>query len=365
MNASQNEMTLLVVDDEINVRKALARILSSSDYRLIFAEDGQEGLRKIKAQQIDLVISDARMPGMDGITFLSKVGEIQPDAAQIMLTGSSDLDLLKGAVNDCRLSRFVTKPWDANELVATVEAVLKDNADIRKSNEYKNYLIQQLEVAAAMQREQIPERSLNDDLKLEWIYQPCSILAGDGIGFSRDGDHLFFYLIDVVGHGPAAAMESYALQKQIADFRNTEPEQVAAELNRIRFKQNSPMNYFTMIYGVLDVHSGHLKLCQAGHPHPLHWYRKDHSTKVIGEGGFPVGLIEGAAYSTINIKLAPGDRMLFCSDGLLDVGISPIISLLENSSDDDLPRLTEKISNWRGIFPVEDDISMLALEWKQ
>jgi sigma-B regulation protein RsbU (phosphoserine phosphatase) len=364
MNMAQIQKTVLVVDDEINVRRALARLLSSNDYRLIFAADGIEGLQQVTDNDLDLIISDARMPGMDGITFLSRAAEIQPNTAQILLTGTADVEMLQGAVNQCQLAKFITKPWVAGELIATVDAVLAQHADLQKADEYKNYLLTQLEVAADLQRKQIPLSSLHEGINIDWIYKPCAVLAGDGIGFKQVGDQLFFYLLDVVGHGPAAAMESYALQKQLADLCEAEPEKVAERLNQAQFSRHNPLQYFTMIYGVLNVQTGRLQLCQAGHPHPLHWSRTENRVRMIGEGGFPVGLIETASYTSIELQLQPGDRMLFCSDGLLDAGVGTVVFLTEHSADLELAGLLDKIVGWREILPVEDDISMLALECK-
>ena len=359
-----DQKTLLVVDDEINVCRALARLLSSSNYRIVFAQDGAEGLEQVRNNEFDLIISDARMPGMDGITFLSRAAELKPNAPQILLTGSADLDMLQSAVNQCRLAKFMTKPWDAGELVATVNAVLAEHANLRKAAQYREYLLDQLQVAADLQRMQIPERSLRDDIDIEWMYKPCAVLAGDGIGFRQVGDQLFFYLLDVVGHGPAAAMESYALQKQLAGVCESDPASVAARLNRNQFSQHNPMQYYTMIYGVLDAHSGCLRFCQAGHPNPLHWSRASNKVRLIGEGGFPVGLIETATYTTIELQMQPGDRMLFCSDGLLDAGAGAVVHFAENAAEQKLAGLMDRIARWREILAVEDDISMLALEWK-
>lgn len=357
------EATLLVVDDEVNVRKALKRLLNQDGYRIILAEDGLSGLQKLRENHVDLIISDARMPGMDGITFLSKANDMQPHSAQILLTGTSDIPLLQDAVNDCQLDRFLTKPWGPKQLRATVQTVLKENSKTRQSEHSREALMRELGMAADMQIQPLLNCNVHRNLKFEWLYEPCSVLAGDGIGLRQEGEKALFYLLDVVGHGPAAAMESFALQQILASYGPSAPEWIAEDMNQIILDKNQPMNYFTMIYGDLDVNSGNVRLCQAGHPHPIHWRRRDGSIKIVGEGGFPIGLFNQASFTRIEFKLEPGDRLFFFSDGLLDMGLCAMTHLIETHKDKSLCELKEKIHTSRMIMPVDDDISLLAMEW--
>lgn len=127
--------TILIVDDEINNIQLLKRTLRNR-YNIITASDGMEGLEILKKNldKISLIISDHRMPIMEGTEFLKYANEIAPDVIKILLTGFTDIEILTDAVNDCNLFQYITKPFDPKELLAIVEAGMeKYNLSSRRS----------------------------------------------------------------------------------------------------------------------------------------------------------------------------------------------------------------------------------------
>ena len=114
------EKNILVVDDEETVRDSLASILSREGYRVSMAESGEEGLRILKDQPIQLVISDHNMPQMTGIEFLKLVRERHPQVLRIMLTGDPDPQTIIRSINEGEVYRFIKKPWDNTLLRVTV-----------------------------------------------------------------------------------------------------------------------------------------------------------------------------------------------------------------------------------------------------
>ena len=113
--------TILIVDDEENIRKSLERLLENEGYRVFFADSGFKGLETIRHEDIHLVVSDHRMPGMDGIKFLNEIKKIVPETIRIMLTGYTDVELAIKAINDGEVYRFITKPWKNIELLDTIK----------------------------------------------------------------------------------------------------------------------------------------------------------------------------------------------------------------------------------------------------
>ena len=113
--------TILIVDDEENILKTLERLMEDEGYRIFFADSGFKGLEIIKHEDIHLVISDQKMPGMDGIKFLYEVKKISPDTIRIMLTGFADVNIAIQAINEGEVYRFITKPWNNVELLSTVK----------------------------------------------------------------------------------------------------------------------------------------------------------------------------------------------------------------------------------------------------
>ena len=116
--------SLLLVDDDEHVRRALKRVLKRSGCRLLDAPDAEEGLRLLEQEQVHAVISDYRMPGMSGVEFLRIVKERWPRIQRVLLTGQADTSAIEEAVNRSEIFRFIWKPWDDAHLLVTVQSAV-------------------------------------------------------------------------------------------------------------------------------------------------------------------------------------------------------------------------------------------------
>lgn len=117
---------IMLVDDELNVLKALQRVLTRAmgDVRIEIFDNPKAALARAGEIGFDLVVSDYRMPVMDGVTFLSGVKAVQPDTVRLVLSAQADMQALVEAINRAEIFRFLAKPWDDTELVATLQAAL-------------------------------------------------------------------------------------------------------------------------------------------------------------------------------------------------------------------------------------------------
>lgn len=124
MNIEERPATLLFVDDETSILAALRRLFRMQGYRILQAESGREGLRLLESEEVDLVVSDMRMPEMDGAAFLKIVRERWPNVMRILLTGYADITSTVAAINQGEVYRYISKPWDDNEIVSIVREAL-------------------------------------------------------------------------------------------------------------------------------------------------------------------------------------------------------------------------------------------------
>lgn len=114
------EYKILLVDDEINILQAFTRHLRR-EFNISTALSGQEGLQLMEEQgPFAVVVSDLKMPGMDGIQFLSRVREVYPDTVRMMLTGHADLNAAIEAINSGQVYRFMVKPLSVENLRANL-----------------------------------------------------------------------------------------------------------------------------------------------------------------------------------------------------------------------------------------------------
>ena len=117
--------TILLVDDEESILNSLRRLLRGQPYDVVLAGSGAQALEIMAAQPIDLVMSDARMPNMDGATLLAKVHELYPATSRILLTGYADLPTIIKAINEGQIHRYIGKPWNDDELKLILQQALE------------------------------------------------------------------------------------------------------------------------------------------------------------------------------------------------------------------------------------------------
>lgn len=117
--------TIMHVDDEELILKAISRDLKRADRKVECFSNPEEALEYLQTRKVDLIISDYRMPVMDGVTFLSQSRKLCPDAMRIIVSGHADLQFLKEAINEAEIYRFVAKPWDSFELESAVRMALE------------------------------------------------------------------------------------------------------------------------------------------------------------------------------------------------------------------------------------------------
>ncbi|SFN33670.1 Response regulator c-di-GMP phosphodiesterase, RpfG family, contains REC and HD-GYP domains [Formivibrio citricus] len=119
--------TLLLVDDEASILSSLRRLFRSEGYRILTAESGAKGLEILEQEKVDLIISDMRMPEMDGAAFLGKVKERWPRIVRILLTGYADITSTIAAINQGEIYRYIAKPWDDTDIILNVRQALEQN----------------------------------------------------------------------------------------------------------------------------------------------------------------------------------------------------------------------------------------------
>lgn len=146
------DIRVLYVDDEghnLTAFKANFR----RDFTLFTAESGKDGLDIFLNEDINIVLTDQRMPNMSGIEFLVEVQKINPEPIRILITGYSDINAVIGAINDGQVYRYLTKPWHYDDLKATITTAFevfslrRENAELitklERANEQLEFLLRQ------------------------------------------------------------------------------------------------------------------------------------------------------------------------------------------------------------------------------
>jgi sigma-B regulation protein RsbU (phosphoserine phosphatase) len=223
-----------------------------------------------------------------------------------------------------------------------------------------------------------------------WRFVPSAWLAGDILNvFPLDERHVAVYLLDVSGHGVAAALLSVTVSRFLSPARDPAsllwrrdegsgsyslqpPAKVAARLcERFPFEESTGQ-FFTLVYGLLDLQTHRLRYVSAGHPGVVHVPREGPGT-IINASGFPIG-VSDEPYDEYEINLAPGDRIYLYSDGVpeaMDDADTPfggerlldrLNAAHDQGLDQSLTSLLAAVDLWRGRRHVHDDVSVLALE---
>jgi serine phosphatase RsbU (regulator of sigma subunit)/anti-anti-sigma regulatory factor len=351
---AQNPSTILVVDDDLAVRTLLVRALKRGGYDSVLeAACAAEAQEILSHSDIQVVLTDVSMPGMDGLSLMQWAQQNCPGPVWIILTGQGTFD---NAVKAVRLGAFdfLTKPlMVVDSLLVTVRNAIRHRElieerrrlmlDIEQRNGTLNRQVVQLKKACRMLCDQT--KIINDDIRraeliqrsllprsappvtgfvFNAVYRPSQKVGGDLYDIQViDPDHVGICIADAAGHGVSAAMLAVLLKlrMRLRDENSggpVSPGKAMDEVNRaIMGECIAPGLFITAAYCLLNTTTGGLTIASAGHP-PLMLHRPSGVVEMCYHTGPALGLVAGAGYAEFRSRLRPGDRLLFYTDGLRD-----------------------------------------------
>lgn len=133
---------VLIIDDEKNILTAIERLLKKEDFSVFTGEIGSEGIKLLNEHEFDVIISDMRMPEMNGVQFLSEAIKIQPQAIRIILSGYAEKESVIEAINTGNIWNYITKPWDNEQLCITIRSAI----EIYQAKQTQLNLLKELEI---------------------------------------------------------------------------------------------------------------------------------------------------------------------------------------------------------------------------
>lgn len=173
---------LMVIDDEENILNALQRVFrEQQDWEVELYNDPLQALQRARTTSFDLVLSDYRMPQMNGVEFLCEVKELQPDAMRLILSGQTDREGLLGAINDAQIYRFIDKPWQDYDLMVTLQQALSFREMLLENRILANQVREQQQELDQRKRALENYKDSHPDLfKVEWAADGSIVLDEAG-----------------------------------------------------------------------------------------------------------------------------------------------------------------------------------------
>jgi len=176
---------ILCVDDEPNVLSSLKRLFLDDNYTILTATSADEGLKVLEQEHVQLVISDFRMPSMNGVEFLRKVYTQWPDTVRMVLSGYADASAIVSAINEGHIYKFVPKPWNDDDLKVTVSNAIeryflfKKNLELTSELQTKNDELAELNVEL---QKLLAEKSANLEFRSKVLTIHQNILDSMPVG---------------------------------------------------------------------------------------------------------------------------------------------------------------------------------------
>jgi len=328
---SASDVSILFVDDEPEMLNSLRRFLRKEPYQTRFANSGREALDILATQPIDIIVSDLRMPEMDGLSLLKRVKSSHPEVMRLVLSATQDMEQTITAINTGEVYRFMTKPLEPE----VFKSILRDTVDHlllitgrgETMVEIEKRLLQSspprdlhgADIAALL----IPSGQMNGDFTDYFVYNPqqVDILVGD-----------------VMGKGVQAALAAAAIKHRfakslaVADCRLT-PRMSCPQLSYkaehfdriISWVQAECIEelmglemFCTLDFARLDLTNGRLHLFDLGHCPVIHFHAETGDCTLLKSNNMALGMVKEPEYHAVTASVNPGDVLLFHTDGVTE-----------------------------------------------
>ena len=373
---------ILFVDDDESLLAAYKRQLRKQ-YQIETAIGGREALELIEQSgPYSVIVSDYRMPFMDGIEFLSRVREIAPDTVRIMLTGSGDMQAAIQAVNEGNIFRFLTKPCSAEVLSESLNNGIKQYEQVTREREYNEKTRHSMAQAMEVQQHLIPKAEpviAGLDISGRCIY--CDETGGDYYDYLDRGNgnngKICVLVGDVSDHGVSSALLMTSARAFFRE-RSLKPGNIAsvvADVNRQLTRDVEMSNRFmTLFYSEVDARNKQFRWVRAGHEPAILYDSGTDSFDELKGRGLPLGVMEDTEYNECEIQLSTGQIIVISTDGICESCASDGSmfgkerlkdKIRENaaySAKEIVSALMEDFQNFIHPLPQKDDATLVVIK---
>lgn len=381
---------ILVVDDETDmepmIRQKFRRHIRDKAFDFEFAFNGVEALEKItEFPEIGIVLSDINMPGMDGLTLLSKLKELEkPELKTVIVSAYGDMDNIRTAMNRGAFD-FITKPVNFDDLEITINKTVREILSIRHWMREHDQLVslqQDLHISREIQQAILPKEfpPFPDEPTFD-IY--ASMVAANEIGgdfydfFLIDQHRLGFVIGDVSGKGISAAI-FMALSRTLIRATGLKGDSVSEcmrYVNNLLCKESVSSMFVTVFYGILNTQTGEVDYVNAGH-NPPYILSANGLRAVEMTNGLALGVMEDFNFESKTLQLNNGDQLLLYTDGVIEAmnleetpyGEKRFENLLHQSLTLPIEAIIKKsftdVNDFLNEAPQSDDITFLGITFK-
>ena len=303
----------------------MRREMRKGIYDFTFAQDGHEALERLQEdREIEMVLSDINMPGMDGLTLLDQIPKVDPNLRAVIVSAYDDMDNIRSAMNRGAFD-FLAKPIDFDDFRVTIKRTLNHLELLRDALRTRDRLValqRGLDVASRMQQSILPtDFPETPGYQVFGNMEPAREIGGDFLDVADlGGGRIGLTIADVSGKGVPAAlfmMSSRTLMKGSASVIS-DPGEVLAEVNTLLEADNRAQMFVTLYYAVLDPQTGTLRYANGGHNPPLIVHPGGSSTLLPDTGGIVLGVMPGRSYRQEVATLEPGDIAVLYTDGVTE-----------------------------------------------
>jgi sigma-B regulation protein RsbU (phosphoserine phosphatase) len=312
---------VLVADDQSDVLEALRWLLAGEGYDAHFVTTVDEVMARLQGDTFDLLLMDLNYSrdttsGREGLELIPRVRQRDPGLPIVVMTGWGGVDT---AVEAMRLGAksFVQKPWDDAALREIVEREIAEGRAARRQDRKQQ---REREDARLIQRSLLPATLPSlAGLRAASLWRPADGVGGDCFDVIASGDQIGVVIADVAGKGMPAALLMSNLQAAVRAFARdaADPASICTSVNRLLCRHMVLGRFITLCFAWIDPVRRTLAYTNAGHNPPV-LVRADGRVDHLAEAGVVMGVFPDAAYATVAVDLAAGDRLLFFTDGITE-----------------------------------------------
>jgi sigma-B regulation protein RsbU (phosphoserine phosphatase) len=387
---AQHRIRVLLIDDQAISAEAVRRWLSSQpDIDFHYCDNPAKAVQVANEVQPTVILQDLVMPDIDGLMLVKffRVNASTRETPMIVLS-SREEPLIKAEAFALGANDYLVKWPDQVELIARIRYHSKGYINLLQRNEAyaalaesQRELQREIDAGAKYVLSMLPEK-MRGRVQIDWRYEPCVALAGDSLGYHwLDDDRLVIYVLDVTGHGIAAALLSVSVMnvlrsRSLPNVDFSVPGDVLAALNATFAMENHGDKCFTIWYGVYDAHLRRLSWAGAGHPPALLFdpAGETPTPQPLDSDGPIVGMMPWSDWATSHRDLAPGSRLYLYTDGAHEIHLADggewthaefvqFVSQPPRPEESIMDRLFAHVKTLKGSETLDDDFSIVEVQF--